>query len=36
MKPKVIPVIIYALGTIRKRMIENTKKVSERPTVIET
>ena len=33
--PVVIPVVIAALGTVKKGMIENIKKVSERATVKE-
>ena len=38
MKTEVIPVVIIvgALGTVKKGMIENTKKVSETATVTET
>ena len=36
MKPKVIPVVVGALGAMKKRMVENMKKVSERATVTET
>jgi len=32
----VIPVVVGALGELKKGMIENTKKVSERATVKET
>ena len=35
MKTIVIPVAIGALGTVKKRMVENIKKVSERATVTE-
>ena len=35
MKTEVIPVVVSALGTIKKRMVENIKKVSERATVTE-
>ena len=31
-----IPVVIGALGTIKKGMIENIKRISERATVTET
>ena len=30
------PVVAGALGTVKKRMVENIKKVSERATVTET
>ena len=30
------PVVVGALGTVKKRMVENIKKVSERATVTET
>ena len=33
MKTVVIPVVVGALGTIKKEMVENIKKVSERATV---
>ena len=33
MKTVVIPVVVGALGTIKKGMVENIKKVSERATV---
>ena len=33
MKTVVIPVVVAALGTVKKGMIENIKKVSERATV---
>ena len=36
MKTEVVPVVVGALGTIKKGMIENIKKVSERATVTET
>ena len=36
MKTKMIPVDIGAVGTIKKGMVENIKKVSERATVTET
>ena len=36
MKSKVIPVVVGALGKIKKGMIENKKNVSEGATVIET
>ena len=36
MKIEVVPVVAGALGTIKKGMIENIKKVSERATVTET
>ena len=35
MKTVVIPVVFGALGTIKKGMVENIKKVSERATVTE-
>ena len=35
MKTKVIPVVVGALGTVKKGMVENIKKVSERATVTE-
>ena len=35
MKTVVIPVVVGALGTIKKEMVENIKKVSERATVTE-
>ena len=35
MKTEVVPVVVGALGTIKKGMIENIKKVSERATVTE-
>ena len=35
MKTVVIPVVVAALGTVKKGMIENIKKVSERATVKE-
>ena len=35
MKTVVIPVVVGALGTIKKGMVENIKKVSERATVTE-
>ena len=35
MKTEVIPVVVSALGTVKKRMVENIKKVSERATVTE-
>ena len=31
----VIPVVVGALGTVKKGMVENIKKVSERATVTE-
>ena len=36
MKTEVTPVVVSALGTVKKRMVENIKKVSERATVTET
>ena len=36
MKTEVIPVVVGALGTIKKGMIENIKRVSERANVTET
>ena len=36
MKTEVIPVVVGALGTIKKGMIENIKKISERANVTET
>ena len=36
MKSKVIPVVVGALGKIKKGMVENKKNVSEGATVIET
>ncbi|CAH3183362.1 unnamed protein product [Porites lobata] len=35
MKTVVIPVVVSALGTVKKGMVENTKKVSERATMTE-
>ena len=35
MKTKLVPVVVGALGTIKKGMIENIKKVSERTTMTE-
>ena len=35
MKTIVIPVAVGALGTVKKGMVENIKKVSERATVTE-
>ena len=35
MKIVVIPMVVGALGTVKKEMEENIKKVSERATVIE-
>ena len=35
MKAIVIPVVVGALGTVKKRLVENIKKVSERATVTE-
>ena len=36
MKTEVIPVFVGALGTIKKGMVENIKRVSERANVTET
>ena len=36
MKTEVIPVVVGALGTIKKGMVENIKRVSERANVTET
>ena len=36
MKTVVIPVVVAALGTVKKGMIENIKKVSERATVTDS
>ena len=36
MKTKVIPVVVGVLGTIKKGMVENIKRISERATVTET
>ena len=36
MKPEVIPVVVDALGTVKKGMVENIKKLSERATVTAT
>ena len=36
MRTEVIPVVVGTLGTIKKGMIENIKRVSERATVTET
>ena len=36
MKTEVTPVVVGALGTVKKKMVENIKKVSERATVTET
>ena len=36
MKTKVIPVVVGAPGTIKKGMVENIKRVSERDNVTET
>ena len=36
MKTEVIPVVVGALGTIKKRMVGNIKRVSERANVTET
>ena len=35
MKTEVIPMVVGALGTVKKGMVENIKKVSERATVTE-
>ena len=35
MKTVVIPVVVSALGTVKKGMVENIKKVSERATMTE-
>ena len=35
MKTVVIPVVVGALGTVKKGMVENIKKVSERATMTE-
>ena len=36
MKTEVIPVVVGALGTIKKGMVGNIKRVSERANVTET
>ena len=36
MKTKVIPEVVGAFGTVKKGMVENIKKVSERATVTKT
>ena len=36
MKTEETPVVVGALGAVKKRMVENIKKVSERATVTET
>ena len=36
MKTEVMPVVVGALGTIKKGMVENIKRVSERTNVTET
>ena len=36
MKTEVIPVVVGALDTIKKDMVENIKKVSEKASVTET
>ena len=36
MKTVVIPVVVRALGSVKKGMVENIKKVSERATMTET
>ena len=35
MKTVVIPVVVGALGTVKKGMVENIKKVSEKATMTE-
>ena len=35
MKTEVIPVVVGALGTVKKRIVENIKKVSEGASVTE-
>ena len=35
MKTVMIPVVVAALGTVKKGMVENIKKVAERATVTE-
>ena len=35
MKTVVIPVVVGALGTVKKGMVENIKKVSDRATMTE-
>ena len=36
MKTEVIPVVVGALDTVKKDMVENMKKVSEKASVTET
>ena len=36
MKTEVIPVVVGAFGTVKKDMVENIKRVSERANVTET
>ena len=36
MKTEVIPVVVGALDTVKKDMVENIKKVSEKASVTET
>ena len=36
MKTEVIPVVVGALDTVKKDMVENIKKVSEKASVAET
>ena len=36
MKTQVIPVVVGALDTVKKDMVENIKKVSEKASVTET
>ena len=36
MKTEVIPVVVGALGTIKKGMVENIREVSERANVTDT
>ena len=36
MKTEVTPMVVGVFGTVKKRMVENIKKVSERATVTET
>ena len=36
MKTEVIPVVVTALDTVKKDMVENIKKVSEKASVTET
>ena len=35
MKTVVVPVVVGALGTVKRGMVENVKKVSERTTMTE-